>query len=231
MSKEKRHEAEIEHNLATGPGMGLFMLGVVEKMAQSYGHELEKARYDELTGLLRPSELKPEIKKAMGSGTPFVLFLMDLNRFKEVNDELGHQKGNEVLEDLGKVLRKKFRRKGDAVVHGESEGSQSEGVGIPVRFGGDEFAIIADLSKPNLPENERRDNADITERAKKTERSLQDTLDNFVAEQDSRIRDLGFGASFGSALWRPGDKRNPDELIELADKKMYEAKENYQWHF
>lgn len=84
---------------------------------------------DELTGLsnLRHfnKTLSLELERTRRTGQPTCLILMDLDNFKEVNDNHGHEVGNSVLCHLAKLIRSATRR-----------------LDTPCRFGGDEFAII-----------------------------------------------------------------------------------------
>jgi diguanylate cyclase (GGDEF)-like protein len=88
-----------------------------------------KATTDELTGLANRqrlgSEVEGRIAASHASGQPFALMLIDLDRFKEVNDTLGHHYGDVILQDLGPRLQ--------ACV-GED--------GLVARLGGDEFAVL-----------------------------------------------------------------------------------------
>ncbi len=82
---------------------------------------------DELTGLKNKSALTREINKFMedDSNKHGLMFLFDIDKFKSINDTLGHDVGDQVIEQLGTYLGKKFT--GDEVVG---------------RFGGDEFVIF-----------------------------------------------------------------------------------------
>lgn len=105
----------------------------VEKRTQ----ELKKANeelkhialHDELTGLPNRSlifdRLTQAIKMSKRQQEPFTIMMMDLDRFKDVNDTLGHDVGDKLLQDVGIRLRKALR-------HIDTVG----------RLGGDEFAII-----------------------------------------------------------------------------------------
>ncbi len=98
------------------------------------GDELHRmATTDELTGLPNRehfrTQLESHIKGASESQTPFAVMLLDLDRFKEINDTLGHHYGDELLKELGPRLRDTL---GDD--------------GLVARLGGDEFAIL--LAQP-----------------------------------------------------------------------------------
>lgn len=88
-----------------------------------------QANYDALTGLpSRPmfrDRLEQEIKKADRAGTPLALMVLDLDRFKEVNDSLGHAMGDSLLQAAAERLTHSVRQT-DTVA----------------RLGGDEFTII-----------------------------------------------------------------------------------------
>jgi diguanylate cyclase (GGDEF)-like protein len=86
-----------------------------------------EARHDQLTGLLHHQafvrELELELERAGRYGHGVSLVFIDLDRFKEINDTLGHPAGDRVLKRFGRLLRKSLR------------GSDLAG-----RMGGDEFA-------------------------------------------------------------------------------------------
>lgn len=87
------------------------------------------ALFDGLTGLANRQRMRLSIDKtlaqAQGGGRPNALFLMDLDRFKAVNDTLGHQAGDDLLKQVAQRLS---RGVGDA--------------GLVGRLGGDEFQVL-----------------------------------------------------------------------------------------
>ncbi|MDQ6670498.1 MAG: diguanylate cyclase [Chloroflexota bacterium] len=88
-----------------------------------------QALHDSLTGLpnriLLREILQREILLAQHEGTSLALLLLDLDRFKEINDTFGHQYGDRLLQQIGPRLRGVLRVS-DAVA----------------RLGGDEFAVL-----------------------------------------------------------------------------------------
>jgi diguanylate cyclase (GGDEF)-like protein len=108
------------------------LLYQVTRRLRAQVEEIEKlALFDALTGLanrrLFHDRLEQAFLHAQRSGTGFALMLLDLDRFKEINDTLGHQTGDAVLKHLAKRLRD-VARASDTVA----------------RLGGDEFALILD---------------------------------------------------------------------------------------
>jgi diguanylate cyclase (GGDEF)-like protein len=90
----------------------------------------EQARTDALTGVgnlrLRDERLGYELARHRRTGRPLALLMLDLDRFKEVNDQEGHPAGDRLLREVARVLGETVRS-GDTVA----------------RPGGDEFCVIA----------------------------------------------------------------------------------------
>ncbi|MFV2006624.1 MAG: GGDEF domain-containing protein [Longimicrobiales bacterium] len=90
----------------------------------------EKAMRDALTGLLNRrafrERLREEADRSIRYGDSFSLILLDLDRFKSINDTFGHDTGDTVLAWVGRLLME-HTRAADA----------------PCRVGGEEFAILA----------------------------------------------------------------------------------------
>ena len=86
-----------------------------------------RARHDSLTELPNRLHLTETATARVASGTDFALLLLDLDRFKEINDALGHETGDLVLVEVaGRLL--------DAAGPGD----------LVARLGGDEFAVVVD---------------------------------------------------------------------------------------
>jgi len=90
---------------------------------------------DALTGVLNRREvmkrLDEKIRQARRYGEGFVVIMLDIDHFKQVNDNYGHLVGDDVLEKIGSILQQRLR--------------ETDAAG---RYGGDEFLII--LSKTEL---------------------------------------------------------------------------------
>jgi len=87
------------------------------------------ALFDSLTGLANRQRMRLSLDQALtqqtGGYRPTSLFLLDLDRFKAVNDTLGHQVGDELLKQVAQRLQRSI---GDA--------------GLVGRLGGDEFKVV-----------------------------------------------------------------------------------------
>jgi diguanylate cyclase (GGDEF)-like protein len=91
---------------------------------------------DELTGLYNRRFLKKllpqKIEEAKAKGAPLSLFMIDVDKFKGINDNFGHLVGDKVLIEVANLIRKALREED-----------------YPIRYAGDEFAAVL----PNSPKN------------------------------------------------------------------------------
>lgn len=86
---------------------------------------MHRVTHDSLTGIMNRSafdHLRELLKK---SPTPLALILIDVDKFKSINDTYGHEVGDKVLKKVGQLLNSFFRSDD-----------------YPIRIGSDEFAII-----------------------------------------------------------------------------------------
>ncbi|RIH88986.1 diguanylate cyclase domain-containing protein [Calidithermus roseus] len=151
----------------------------------------EAALTDALTGLPNrrafDRRLGEELERARRHSYPLSLLVMDLRGFKQVNDRLGHARGDEALVRVAQALLLE-QRKGDSLF----------------RWGGDEFAAI-------LP------HADLLGGVTAAQRyaSLVETI---------CLEGLRMGLNIGVATF-PEEATDHDTLLQLADSRMYKAKE------
>lgn len=103
---------------------------------------------DSLTGLYNVGyfreALEQELERTERSYLPTVLLMIDLDHFKQVNDNHGHEAGNAVLKKMAKLIKDSTRK-----------------LDIQCRYGGEEFAVI-------LPSTERSVAISVAERLRTT---------------------------------------------------------------
>ena len=123
-----RHEAVSPQIMTQVQDLG-DRIGVALSAAARDEQLIYQARHDDLTGLpnrlLFKERLASEISFARRDGGKLALLFVDLDRFKNINDTLGHSAGDELLKEAAQRLRR-YSRESDTVA----------------RLGGDEFAII-----------------------------------------------------------------------------------------
>jgi diguanylate cyclase (GGDEF)-like protein len=146
------------------------------------------ANHDGLTKLPNRRSLETA-QKEIGDG-PCGLLLCDLDRFKQVNDSLGHAVGDAVLQEFAAILRNLI----------------SDDM-MPIRLGGDEFAVFSTHDE-------------CKSRLEAVGGGLQDALSAPVLIDG---RPVDFGVSLGLACI-PDDAKTADELMQIADAALYEAK-------
>ncbi len=104
-------------------------------IAEREGEVLRLAYEDDLTGLpnraMFNDRLAQAVRLSKRAQTPFSVMMMDLDRFKHINDSLGHQVGDQLLVEVARRLRELLR---------ESD--------TLARFGGDEFVMLLPTGKP-----------------------------------------------------------------------------------
>jgi diguanylate cyclase (GGDEF)-like protein len=179
-------------------------MAVVYKSATVHAERDYKAfmaLHDPLTGLPNRALLYDRVKQAIAEarrqGNDLAVLLIDLDRFKEINDSLGHHIGDLLLEKVGPRIRSVLRET-DTVA----------------RLGGDEFAVL-------LPDVEGADHAALI--AKRIDEALDEP---FVLDHVSDELTLDVEGSIGIALF-PEQGDDVETLIQRADVAMYLAKEGH----
>ena len=167
-----------------------------------------QANYDTLTKLANRinmyGQLKHELKFAEKHITTVALLFIDLDGFKQINDALGHDVGDDVLVVIANRLSKCVKE-----FDSQSRPPDSDVTTTVARLGGDEFTLII----PRLSKSQ----------------DLDTLAEKIVSEcsQPIEIKNkiLNIGASIGIALY-PSNGDKPTTLMRYADLAMYQAKNN-----
>ncbi len=138
--------------------------------------------------------LDSEVEQAAKIGKPVSLLMMDIDHFKALNDEYGHQRGDECLARVAMALVSATVRQTDLVA----------------RYGGEEFAVI-------LPGCDEEDALAIAERMRDAVLALQ------IANIRSPL-DRCLSISVGAATISPSAGTPSASLIALADRALYQSK-------
>lgn len=158
-----------------------------------------QANYDELTKLpnrrLFLSTLEQELARSIRHNRCGAVFFIDLDRFKAVNDSLGHQIGDELLVQVADKIRTRMRKEDSAARHS-----------------GDEFlTMLAELDQ---------DPEQASHQAMMVANDLRELFESPFTVQDN---ELHLTISIGIALF-PYNGSSASELIQFADVAMYHSK-------
>lgn len=159
----------------------------------------ESATLDGLTGLLRREPLlariDDELERAIRYERPLTIGLMDLDRFKEVNDRLGHLTGDVVLQRVAHRLAETLRT-----------------TDVLGRYGGDEFMLI-------LPETDLEGARKVADLLRKVIEELQVETD--TGEVVSLTTCIGLVSALDLVADEPPTRSS---VIQAADRQLYRAK-------
>jgi len=185
---------------------------MARELDRLYGSLEHLAFTDPLTNLPNRTRFRDSLEESVRQYTiahqPFALLLTDLDRFKAVNDTLGHQIGDLLLQEVSSRLRSVLRES-DTVARLDNETILGLEGKMVARLGGDEFAAI-------LPRVNSIDDASAV--ARKLLLSMQEP---FLI----RGHAVSIGISIGIALY-PQHGEDIDTLMQRADAAMYFAKNN-----
>lgn len=153
-----------------------------------------EANLDSLTGIANRRSLYQQLEGMLHrpkDDIDLALLHIDLDKFKAINDTFGHAAGDEILKHTAKVM--------------EAWAGPDD---LPVRIGGDEFALVLDGPHDKT--------------------SLFSLAENLIANITTPVRIDGHsckvGASIGIVRFRAGDALSSDRLLINSDMALYEAK-------
>ena len=188
----------------TEPAIVLNSFELIRQERQAYKDMLD---FDHMTGLLSKRAFYEQgdakLLQAKKHHQNYGLITFDINNFKKLNDQLGHVKGDQVLMQLGEVLRENTRQ--DDL--------------LSARFGGDEFMFLCNL-QPRYEDHLLLAEERLANIAKRME-----GLVNRPLKQHAQY----LTAAFGYTLW--DSEQSLNQLIDSADKAMYQAKKKQKTSF
>jgi diguanylate cyclase (GGDEF)-like protein/PAS domain S-box-containing protein len=187
---------------------------IVQDISHRKAMEMEladAARRDKLTGLANRALFMERLQTAVervstGKQALFAVFFLDFDRFKLINDTLGHEAGDELLRQIARRLRRALRANDSNPAFTDTI-SQDHGHNIVARFGGDEFLILI---------NDLRTHADADAVAAR----LLATLAPAYHILGSELRST---ASIG-IVTSDQSEASAEDVLRNADVAMYEAK-------
>jgi diguanylate cyclase (GGDEF)-like protein len=170
---------------------------IIAELRQKSEHWYNMANTDELTGLpnrrLFLQNLEEYAERNPGT---FAVAFVDLNGLKRVNDEQGHDKGNEMITTAGATMDENTRHQ--ASDEHESRGHDTLSK-VTARLSGDEFGIIL----PGV--------------------TMQEEVDAWTARIERELETRGISAAIGARVHRPDETGL--ETLAAVDMLMYEKKQ------
>jgi diguanylate cyclase (GGDEF)-like protein len=191
----------VTYAVAGNPFLAPAALPVVTLLQRSLRHAqlVTDSRADLKTGLLNAAtwdrESATEVARAVRTGSPLAVALLDIDKFKGINDTYGHLVGDLVLKEIATTLNSLLR---DYDLAG--------------RFGGEEFSVL-------LPQTRAVDAFRIAERVRANIAGL-----NIIVPGTTGGERVHVTVSIGVAALDAGSKRELSELMAAADAAMYRAK-------
>ncbi len=149
---------------------------------------IESTYMDYLTGLYNirylHKRLREEIKRSERKKEKIAIIMFDIDNFKKYNDTHGHESGNRLLKNLGRIIRRSIRG----------------GVDLGFRFGGDEFLIIVNqadeeitlevanrIRKKFLKLNYRNLDLSMGIEYYKEKRNVKNSIKNLIIKADEKV--------------------------------------------
>lgn len=153
---------------------------------------------DELTGLYNKKYLleflRREINRSKRFGFMLSCIMMDVDHFKTVNDKYGHLRGDRILKELGGLLGELIR-----------------GYDFAARYGGDEFTLV-------LPQQSRTHGVEgLADRIRRS-------IEGHAFESVPTKPPVHLTVSMGISTFSPGHNEDYENVLERADKSLYNAK-------
>jgi diguanylate cyclase (GGDEF)-like protein len=191
----------VTYGVASNPLIALAALPVVTLLQRSLRHVqlLTESRNDSKTGLLNAAtwerEAASEVIRAVRTKSPLAIAILDIDKFKVVNDTYGHLAGDQVLKEIANSLNSTLRE-----------------YDLAGRFGGEEFSLL-------LPQTRAVDAFRIAERVRANIAGL-----SIIAPGSTGAERVQVTVSIGVTALDAGSRRELSDLMAAADAALYRAK-------
>jgi len=172
----------------------------IDELRSSFQMSLELAVTDQLTGLYNRRYLSGHLaamfERSKTTNRPLALLFIDLDLFKSINDEHGHDVGDEVVREFARRLSRGVR-----------------GVDLACRYGGEEFVVA-------MPDTEKVFALGVAERLREEVAG-----EPFHLKGENGDVEVTVTVSIGVASTEDGeDDDSPKALLKRADESLFEAK-------
>ena len=171
---------------------------ITQELQRANAELQRQAVQDALTGLLNRRGFNEQLQESIAlcrrTQRPLTVMICDVDHFKQYNDALGHQSGDDCLRTIGSMLRQLARRPLDSVA----------------RYGGEEFALVL----PDTPRSGARTLANAITRV-----FASAALPHPNSATASHVTLSG-----GFTTCDPDANCHPDHLLRAADGALYSAK-------
>jgi diguanylate cyclase (GGDEF)-like protein/PAS domain S-box-containing protein len=178
----------------------LIVISDVSELKKSEERIQYQAYHDDLTGIPNRTMLYDQLESALSlarrQDTYGAVMFMDLDRFKNVNDSLGHHTGDQLLVEFTRRLRKHIRKED-----------------LFVRMGGDEFVVL-------LAEQHHNNNI-MAVKAQRFAEHIDASLSEPIIVQEHSFQIL---LSIGITIFPFHDGDTINDVVRQADTAMYQAK-------
>jgi two-component system, cell cycle response regulator len=156
------------------------------------------------------TRLREEFGRAQRYGDPLSLLMIDLDRFKALNDRWGHPFGDKVLHEVAQVIRNSVRDHD-----------------VSARYGGEEFAVL-------LPKTHLANAGHVARRIGLAVASHPFVVDGVRDASTDLPQEVGVTCSIGVSSFPGIDVSTPEALVKKADEALFQAKDagrNRVWAF
>jgi predicted signal transduction protein with EAL and GGDEF domain len=183
-----------------------------ERILELQDKLMEEAQHDALTKLPNRGFFVKRLTESVRrtrerSGYQFTLLFVDVDRFKVINDSLGHMTGDEVMKGIAQRLVQAVRTENSSPRENPHTRKSRPANDVVARIGGDEFVILLD------------DFASLEDGVRVAERIQRVLQTPFRIDE----QDIFVTASIGIST-SGGEETDPEEILRGADSAMYRAK-------